>query len=61
MIYGTMLGPLLLPVPISPHQFAISLSSSVGPEEREREAPSGLRMKDCLARNPVRPMEKRFD
>lgn len=37
MIYGTMLGPLLLPDPISPHHSAIRLSSSLGPEERERE------------------------
>lgn len=58
MIYGTMLGPSLLTIPISPHHSAIRLSSSLGPgereSEREREAPSGLRMKDCLARNPVR-------
>lgn len=63
MIYGTMLGPLLLPVPISPHHSAIRLSSILGPgeRERERETPSGLRMKDCLARNPVGTVEKRFD
>lgn len=36
MIYGTMLGPLLLPDPISPHHSAIRLSSSLGPGEREK-------------------------
>lgn len=55
MIYRTLLDPLLLPVAMSPHHSSLRLSSSLGARrEREREAPSGLRMKDRLAKNPVR-------
>lgn len=53
MVYRTLPDPLLLPVAMSPHHSSLRLSSSLG-ARREREAPSGLRMKDCLAKNPVR-------
>lgn len=55
MIYGTVLGPLLLPVPISPHHSAIRLFSILGPGERERErSPFGFENEGLPCQEPSR-------
>lgn len=62
MIYGTMLGPLLLPDPISPHHSAIRLSSSLGPEEREREkSPFKFENEGLPCQEPIQGCGERFD